>query len=99
MAELLGAGFGCDEGEDGLAVWRGDRNPAAVIGELNVGEDAEAELFHVKLDAAVVVANVDGGLEHPEVGAVSAGALGLRLGEIVGGGGLVHKLRSQAALS
>ena len=98
-AVLFRAGFGCDEREDGLTVGRGDRDPAAVIGEGDVGEDAEAELPYVELEAAVLISNVDGGLEHSEVGAVSARALGLGFGEIVRGGGLLHELRSQAALS
>ena len=69
---FFGAGFGSDEGEDGLTVGRGDGDPAAVEGEIDVGEDAEAELVDVELEASFVVADVDGGFEDAQVGALRA---------------------------
>src|SRR6202035_2627681 len=57
---FVGAGFGSDERENGLTIWRGDRDPAAVVGEIDVGEDAEAELVHVEVETAFVIADVDG---------------------------------------
>ena len=93
-AVFFGAGFGGDEREDGLSVRRCDRDPAAVVGAGDVGEDAEAELLDVELEAAVVIADVDGGLEDAEVRAFRAfrasGRNGLTAG--VGGGSRVPRV-------
>ena len=71
-AVFVGAGFGSDEREDGLTVGRGDRDPTAVVGEVDIGEDAEAELVDVEVEASVVIADVDGGFEDAEVRALRA---------------------------
>jgi hypothetical protein len=72
---VLCARLGSDEGEDGGAVGRGDGDPAAIEVEARIGDDAEAELVDVKLQALVVVADVDGGFEDAEVWALGAVAV------------------------
>ena len=86
-AVLIGAGSGCDECEDGLAVGRRDRDPSAVVGGVDVGEDTEAKLVDVEVDAAVDVADVDGGFEDAEVRTLGAlRAIGAEWFDSGGGG-------------
>jgi hypothetical protein len=72
---VLCAGLGSDEGEDGGAVGWGDGDPAAIEVETRVGDDAEAELVDVELQALVVVADVDGGFEDAQIRAFGAVAV------------------------
>ena len=85
---FVGAGFGSDEREDGLTIRRGDCDPTSVVGESDVGEDAEAKVVDVEIEAAFVIADVDGGFEDAQVGALrTLRAVGAcRLREARGGG-------------
>jgi len=65
---IFGAAFGGDEGENGAAVGRSDGDPASAKLELGVGDDGEAELADVEVEAAIVIADEDGGLEDAEIG-------------------------------
>ena len=71
-AVFVCASSGSDEGENGLTIGRCNRDPAAVIGGADVGEDTEAKLADVEVDAAVDVADVDGGFEDAEVRTLGA---------------------------
>jgi hypothetical protein len=71
-AEFFGAGFGSDECEDGLTVGRGNGDPTAVVGEIDIGEDAEAKPVDVEVKGSLVIADVDGGFEDAEVRALRA---------------------------
>jgi hypothetical protein len=78
-AEFFGAGFGSDEREDGLTVGRRNGDPTAVVGEIDIGENAEAKPVDVEVEASLVIANVDGGFEDAEVRTLRAlGAVGAR---------------------
>ena len=71
-AVFFGAGFWGNERENGLTVWRGNGNPTTVVGEIDIGENAEAEPIDVEIEASVVIADVDGGFEDAEVRALRA---------------------------
>ena len=69
---FVGAGFRSDKREDGLTIGRGDGDPTAIVGEADIGENAETKLLDVEIEAAVVIADVDGGLEDAQVGVFRA---------------------------
>ncbi len=48
---FLGAGAGCDEGEESGAVGRGDCDPSAIDCVGDVGDDTETKLLDVELEA------------------------------------------------
>ena len=76
---FFGAGAGCDEGEQGRAIGRGDGDPAAIDCVGDVGDDTETQLVDVELKAHFVVADVDGGIEEAQVGTFGTAALRERL--------------------
>src|SRR5271170_7069281 len=91
---VLCARLGRYEGDDGSAVGRSDGDPAAIEVEAGVGDDAEAELVDVELEAQIVVSDVDGAFEDAQIGALRTFAL-RRFGEDAGRRGrLVGRLGS-----
>jgi hypothetical protein len=67
---FVGPGFGSNECEDGLTVRRSDCDPAAVVSAGDVGKDVEAELVDVEVEASFVIADINGGFEDAQVGAL-----------------------------
>jgi hypothetical protein len=64
------APFGSDEGENRAAIRRSYGHPAAAKLEASVGQHTESQLVDVELQASIVVANEDGGLEDSKIGAL-----------------------------
>jgi hypothetical protein len=56
---VRGPWTGCDEGEHGAAVWRGDRDPALAGSELRIERQLESELVQVESQAAILIPNED----------------------------------------
>lgn len=69
--ELVGAGFGSEQGEICRAVGRGDSNKGATGLDARVEDELEAEAVHVEVQAAVEIANEDGDGLKAEVGVVA----------------------------
>jgi hypothetical protein len=62
------APFGSDEGENRTAIRRSNGHPASAKLKAGVGHYTESQLAHVKLQASIMVANEDGGLEDTKIG-------------------------------
>jgi hypothetical protein len=80
---VLRVGFGCDQGEDGLAVGRGHGDEAFAGLEFGVVGEVEAELVDVEAEAAVLVADVDVDGVDAKVGRRLRGWCGRGHGEII----------------
>src|SRR6202050_5333100 len=65
---VLRATFGSDEGENRTAIRRSNGHPASSELEASVGKHTESQLVHVELQASIMVANEDGGLEDTKIG-------------------------------
>jgi hypothetical protein len=65
---VFGAGLGGDDGENGVAVWRGNGEPSGAGGNDKIKRDSETELVYVKAKACVLITNIDGGTVQTEIG-------------------------------
>src|SRR5437867_10566364 len=84
---LEGPGLGGDEGEDGGAVGRGNRDPALAGLESGVDDESEAELADVEAEAPVEVAHEDAHRVDAEEGRGDTrreGGSGRRAGRVAG---------------
>jgi hypothetical protein len=65
---LFGAGLGGDDGKNGVAVGRGNREPSSAGLNDKVKRNTETELVYVKAKAGVLITNIDGGAVQTEIG-------------------------------
>src|ERR1700732_1921340 len=67
------APFGSDQGENRTAVRRSNGNPTSAKFKAGIGNHTESQLAHVKLQASIMVAHEDGGLEDTKIGTLLTG--------------------------
>jgi hypothetical protein len=68
--------FGSHQGENSTAIRRSNRCPASAKLKAGVSHYTESQLAHVKLQASIMVANEDRGLEDAKIGTLLTGTNG-----------------------